>query len=101
MNCHRAGNRSIVAEASGRTGRVFHHILSALQKNHDTFRCGVFENVVGLQVGAKDEHGVKGNIYTSNLSTCVQLLFAAGFFIVTVLLDPRRFGHPQHRERLY
>ncbi len=102
MNQNRSDHRSIVADAGGKTGKCFSEIVSIMVKHADTCKSGLFENVIGLQVGNKDpETGSRGGIETSNLATCVRILFAAGFFAVTVCMEPRRFGHPQHRPHLY
>ncbi len=65
-------------------------------------RGGFLENVKGLMSPPKFEDGIRGDTVTeSNLAICLRELYMVGVLGCTVLLDPRLFGHPQSRPRLY
>ena len=95
LNIHRGSATRIVEEAGGKTGSCFAGIHAYLRKHKDTVDIVVLENVTGLHRLKKGETG------PTNLARCCELLDSIGFCSFAVQCDPRCFGSPQSRARLW
>lgn len=117
---------AVVASMSGKTGTAFEAILNyqarwtgggppedqgvqqkTLQRTSSgaiTIRgkLGLYENVKGLTSAPTQADGSKGTIYESNLAVCLaQLSEKLGQVAYAFELDPRSYGHPQSRPRVW
>jgi hypothetical protein len=86
--------RKVVAEGSGRTGKVFHLCLQHIKDHQPGLWFGLAENVLGLA------HAQRGE--SSNHDHCMHMLDSElDVFAKTLQVDPSINGVPIHRPRLY
>ncbi|CAE7940690.1 unnamed protein product [Symbiodinium necroappetens] len=99
-NSSSSANRSCVAAGTLRTGSVLQGIVRYLKTMGPKGpKFCFFENVAGLKAKAKDE---QGNVGHSNLDHVGHLLDTETDRLLHVWeLDPRMFGVPQSRKRLW
>ena len=90
-------NRSCIAEASHRTGAVFHDILAYLQAHPDSLEWTILENVLGLAAVSHKPGAPKD----SNLDVVVKKLESIGFVVQVLHLCPTMLGRAHARPRLY
>ena len=86
-------NRAVIKDGAARTGGIFSRILEFLAL-HPEVESLLLENVVGLAAKASGQDH-------SNLDWCVALLNKFGFWVMVFKLDPRMFGMPVSRGRLW
>lgn len=104
LNTARADNKFVVQMQDGKTGGTFAKILKYLQRHGDSVLMGMWENVVGLASPPKAPKGsdIKYTVHDSNLAATLEALQEVvqhvGF---AFQVDPRNYGHPQSRPRLY
>jgi site-specific DNA-cytosine methylase len=89
----RSAYREAIAHGTGRTGSAFRDILRYLEV-HPGARSIILENVLGLGTRGR------GRLF-SNLDHCVHALEALGWSTACFKLDPRMFGMPVSRRRLW
>lgn len=98
LNMHRSANRNVIRDCGGRVGPVFRSIVdfckAQMSPSPSRALMVVLENALGLAAKAKGES-------RSNLDDCLSSLQAAGFEAITWRLDPRDFGQPVSRPRLF
>lgn len=99
--------RWVVRDAGKRTGSVFNDVSKYCQnlledpRGKDVFRGCVLENVLGLQTPPKGKDPETGNPWHSNLDYCHRRMYQAGLLLMPFLLDPRMFGVPVSRQRIW
>lgn len=94
-----AASRSCVAAGSLRTGSVFRGICDYVRKHGAELMALGLENVTSLAASPKKDGQVIG---PSNLAVCVYLLLHTCHMVTFVVeMNPRLFGVPQNRPRLY
>lgn len=103
LNRDRLQHRNSITNRSGKTGSVFGSILDVITKENTEIQGGVFENVMGLMKSAQSRDGevCSSGVVGSCLGQVVSALWRIGLTTATFKLDPRCFGHPQSRPRLY
>ncbi|CAJ1395375.1 unnamed protein product [Effrenium voratum] len=106
LNPNAADNRWVVKDSSKRTGKVFMDIMqycAALLKgpNGQAFESLILENVAGLLAAPPGRNEETGEKWHSNLDYCCAAIRAAGMMVVPFMLDPRNFGMPVHRQRIW
>ena len=103
LNCHNRQNRTVVRDSTQRTGAVYHGIVKYLRRHRDRISCVLLENVRGLMArpSRKSSSDRNDSDDFSNLDHCVHLLNQEGFWVYVALLDPRFFGCPVSRERVW
>ncbi|CAK0807173.1 unnamed protein product [Prorocentrum cordatum] len=95
-------SRTCVADGTGQTGEVFHHILDYMDTLDTTkplascLPLSIFENVCRLATPPKGK-----SVHESNLATTMRLLADRGWHAQAAKLDPRCFATPQSRARIY
>ena len=93
-------NKSCVEGASLHTGAVFQGILNFMASPHgQELELIVLENVRNLDAVKVDPNSADG--VTSNLRACIRKLHEHDAFVMVFELDPRLFGTPQMRARLW
>jgi len=92
-------NRSCIKDGSLRTGSVFKSIIRWVKRHGSETQFIVLENVQALVTPPRAGGQVVG---PDNLTVAVRMLSdEIGFFTKVFLLDPRLFGVPQSRSRLW
>ena len=87
-------NRSVVRDGTKRTGGVFADIVEYIQEHLEAIESVMLENVLGIMSKSVQEE-------FSNLDWCVGMLEALGFWTFCFKLDPRQFGMPVARGRIW
>ena len=91
-----------VSTKSKRTGKVFDDILMYMAVHKENLAWAIPENVSALSSAPRAKGRGRKAIGPSNLDVCVYRLKAElGFAVVVLSLDPRMFGQPSSRSRLY
>lgn len=98
--------RWVVRDAGRRTGKVFEDIadycntLMEDKKGKKIFTGLLLENVMGLTIPPKGVNA-DGEAWHSNLDYCELAMRKAGIFLLAFILDPRMFGIPVSRHRVW
>ena len=105
LNKLRVEHKFVVRMAKGKTGSTLAKILEYQRKHGGgNVKMGLYENVVGLASPPKSQSvdGLKFTVHDSNLAATMEALQEVLNQIAFVFqVDPRNFGHPQSRPRLY
>ena len=104
LNSHSRSSENMmcVSTKSKRTGKVFDDILKYMTVHKENLAWAILENVCALSSAPKAKGRGGRVIGPSNLDVCVYRLKAElGFAVVVLSLDPRMFGQPSSRSRLY
>lgn len=88
-------SRTQVVQGSLRTGGVFRNGILAYMEAHDSVKCAIFENVMGLAVGIPSLGG------SSPLDWVVTELASLGWQTFVIQLGPGDFGFAVSRPRLW
>ena len=96
LNSNKKKFKSVIAEGGSKTGSCFQSILRWVRAHGGALNIIWFENVVGLHVQKK-----KGSKEPTNLEVCLDELSGLGFYAFAVQVDPRCYGTPQSRARLW
>jgi site-specific DNA-cytosine methylase len=93
-------SRNCVADGSKRTGSVFRSVVDLIKTSGEHMFGACLENVQGLAVAPRSKGGEV--VGPDNLTVCTHILKRdANCHTVALTLDPRLFGVPQSRERIY
>lgn len=107
MNVARTTHRRCIENLQGKTGGTFSKILDyGLQHGSDEeVEWGfmwLLENVLGLATPPRGANGKKLTVHDSNLSAVLAMLSQRmSHTAFAFQLDPRLYGHPQSRTRLF
>ena len=94
-------NRSVIKDSAKRTGAVFNYVLRYFAKVSDPGRALLLENVLGLLDRPPGINPETGQDFRSNLEHCNHLASRAGLRMFSFVLDPRCFGVPVSRQRVW
>ena len=93
-------NNCCVMNGSLNTGSVFHDLVEHMKKHRHSFTFGMFENVLALAWPPKDRSGQA--LGPSNMSVVSAMLSQfLDCYTKCWHLDPRMFGVPQSRSRVW
>ena len=97
-------SRDVIFCEDKRTGKVFNDCVHYLGKAHKDglLELAIFENVPGLAVAPKGTADpFTGRPHYSNLDHCVHKLGQIDLVTVAFTIDPRQFGWPVRRQRVW
>ncbi|CAK9069024.1 unnamed protein product [Durusdinium trenchii] len=101
-------NRTVIRDASKRTGTVFNDVLAYFSKLEagnwpelPKYKSLILENVLGLVERPPGTNPTTGEPWPSNLEYCNHLARRHGLLMLAFTLDPRSFGMPVTRSRVW
>lgn len=99
--------RWVIRDSGRRTGKVFSDVMEyckhVLQDSEakQVFRGLLLENVLGLLSPPKGTNPETGESWHSNLDYCERAATGAGLILIPCILDPKMFGIPVSRQRVW
>ena len=110
LNNNRNMNLTVIRDGDKRTGLVWVSLIAYLRKMQDGGHPSdllsglqglLAENVTGLLVAPPGTDPATGETFNTNLDFCISMLSDLGWWSTTFVLDPRCFGFPVKRARVW